>query len=338
MNKTVAELADLLGGVFEGDGSVEITGLASLLEATANELSFLGNSKYIPHVVESQAGVVLLPEGYAKDKKPGANYIFVADPSASFSTVVTLCAPAPIEFAPGVHPTAVVSPDVTIHASVYIGPNVVIEPGVVLGENCTIGAGCYVGHEVTLGADCFLHPNVTIRERCILANRVFIHSGTVVGSDGFGYIPGENGHVKVPQVGIVQLDDDVELGANVAIDRARFGRTWIKEGTKLDNLVHVAHNVVIGKYCFIVSQVGIAGSTVIEDRAILAGQVGVGGHLRIGAGTMVMGQSGVTKDLAAGAVVIGTPAMPIKEYSLNNLYIKKLRKFEKRLIELEKLV
>ncbi len=336
MNKSIAELATLLGGEFEGDGSIQITGLASLLEATPSDLSFLGNIKYTSHVVESQAGVVLLPEGYSKNKKTGANYIFVADPSASFSIIVTLCAPEPIVFQPGIHASAVIAEGVEIHASSYIGPNVVIETGVILGENCTIGAGCFIGQEVQLGTDCFLHPNVTIRERCILANRVAIHSGTVVGSDGFGYIPGENGHIKVPQVGIVQLDDDVELGANVAIDRARFGRTWIKEGTKLDNLVHVAHNVVIGKHCFIVSQVGIAGSTVIEDRVILAGQVGVGGHLRIGAGTMVMGQSGVTKDLDAGAVVIGSPSLPIKEFSMNNLYMKKLRKFEKRLAELEK--
>jgi UDP-3-O-[3-hydroxymyristoyl] glucosamine N-acyltransferase len=206
---------------------------------------------------------------------------------------------------------------------------------VVIGARSVIGAGCYIGHETKIGEDCLFHPNVTIRERCLLGNKVYIHSGAVIGSDGFGYIPGENGHTKIPQVGIVQIDDDVELGANVTVDRARFGRTWIKEGVKVDNIVHIAHNVIVGKYCFIVSQVGIAGSTELEDRVVAAGQVGIGGHLHIGAGAMLMGQSGVTKDIEPGATVIGSPAIPIKEQSLNNLYMKKLRKFEKRLKALE---
>lgn len=336
MQKTVAELAEILNGKVKGDESIVITGLSNLLEAKKDQLSFLGNNKYIPHVANSLAGVVLLPEGYNKAIRPDGTYIYVENTSASFSEVVNIFAPEPIQFVAGVHPTAVVAEGVSIPEDVHIGPNVVIEPGVVIGARTTICAGTYVGHETRIGEDCFFYPNVTIRERCLLGNKVFIHSGTVVGSDGFGYIPGENGHTKVPQVGIVQIDDDVELGSNVSIDRARFGRTWIKEGAKIDNIVHVAHNVIIGKFCFVVSQVGIAGSTELGDRVVAAGQVGIGGHLHIGAGSMLMGQAGVTKDLEAGSTVIGSPAVPIKEHSMNSLYMKKLKKFEKRLKALEK--
>ena len=337
MQKTVAELTELLNGRLKGDGDVVITGLSNLLEADGNQLSFLGNIKYIPHVVKSLAGVVLLPEGYSKEIKPDGTYIYVANPSASFSEVVNMFAPKPIVFSPGVHSSAVIATGVVIPEDVHVGANVVIESGVSIGARTTICAGTYIGHETKVGEDCFFHPNVTIYERSLLGNKVFIHSGTVIGSDGFGYIPGENGHTKIPQVGIVQIDDDVELGSNVSVDRARFGRTWIKEGAKIDNIVHIAHNVIVGKYCFIVSQVGIAGSTELEDRVVAAGQVGIGGHLHIGAGSMLMGQAGVTKDLEAGSTVIGSPAIPIKEHSLNSLYLKKLRKFEKRLKELEKI-
>ena len=335
MQKTVAELAEILKGRVKGNGDIVITGLSNLQEAKGDQLSFLGNNKYIPHVVESTAGVVLLPENFNKAVKPGATYIYVENASAAFSEAVNVFAPKPITFSPGIHPTAVIAAGVVIPEDVHVGANVVIESGAVIGSRTTICAGTYIGHETKIGEACFFHPNVTIRERCLLGNKVFIHSGTVIGSDGFGYIPGENGHVKIPQVGIVQIDDDVELGSNVSVDRARFGRTWIKEGAKIDNIVHIAHNVIVGKYCFIVSQVGIAGSTELEDRVVVAGQVGIGGHLRIGAGSMLMGQAGVTKDLEAGSTVIGSPAIPIKEHSMNNLYLKKLKKFDKRLKDLE---
>jgi len=336
MQKTVAELAEILNGKVKGNENIVITGLSNLLEAKEDQLSFLGNNKYIPHVAKSSAGVVLLPENYNKAIRPDGTYIYVENTSASFSKVVNIFAPKPIQFLAGVHATAVIADDVVIPEDVHIGAHVVIESGVVIGARSTICAGTYIGHETKIGEDCFLHPNVTIRERCLLGKKVFVHSGTVIGSDGFGYIPGENGHTKIPQVGIVQIDDDVELGSNVSVDRARFGRTWIKEGAKIDNIVHIAHNVIVGKFCFIVSQVGIAGSTELEDRVVAAGQVGIGGHLHIGAGSMLMGQSGVTKDLEAGSTVIGSPAIPIKEHSMNNLYMKKLRKFEKRLKALEK--
>lgn len=331
MSKTSSEIASLVGGRLVGREDVVVDSVASLSEATESQVSFLGNKKYIPQVIASKAGVVFLPENYDDELNESSAYIYVKDPSVAFSAVVDLFAPAPITFSPGVHPTAVIAEEASVPASVFVGPNVVIEPGVKLGENCVICAGSYIGHEATLGDDCLIHPNVVIRDRSILGNKVAIHSGTTVGSDGFGYIPGANGHTKIPQVGIVQIDDDVEIGANVTIDRARFGRTWIKEGAKLDNLVHIAHNVIVGRYCFIVSQVGIAGSTELGDRVVAAGQAGFSGHLYVGEGTTVMGQAGVSKDTGPGEVLFGTPAIPRKDFAKQALAIKKVAKLEAEL-------
>ncbi len=331
MSKNATFIADLVKGRLSGNADVEVGSVSSLSEAGSDQLSFLGNYKYLAQVPSSGAGIVLLPEDYKGELNEHAAYIYVKNPSAAFSMIVDLFAPAPVVFAPGIHSTAVVAEGVAIPESVHVGPNAVIEPGVEIGENCVIGAGCYVGHEAKLGDDCLLHPNVVIRERCLLGNKVAIHSGTTVGSDGFGYIPGAAGHAKIPQVGIVQIDDDVEIGANVTIDRARFGRTWIKEGAKLDNLVHVAHNAIIGRYCFIVAQVGIAGSTELGDRVIAAGQAGFSGHIYVGEGTTVMGQAGVTKDTAPGEILFGTPAIPRKEYAQQALAVKKVARLEAEL-------
>lgn len=338
MNKRAAEIAAMVGGRLVGNGELVIDGVAGLAEATASQISFLGNKKYIPQVPLSKAGIVFLPEQYSGEVNPDTVCIYVKDPSAAFSMVVDFFAPAPIPFPAGVHPTAIVADDVTVAPSVFIGPNVVIEPGVKIGENCVICAGSYIGHKAVLGDDCLIHPNVVIRDRSILGNKVAIHSGTTVGSDGFGYIPGATGHTKIPQVGIVQIDDDVEIGANVTIDRARFGRTWIKEGAKLDNLVHVAHNAIIGRYCFIVAQVGIAGSTELGDRVVAAGQAGFSGHIYVGEGTTVMGQAGVSKDTGAGEVLFGTPAIPRKEFAKQALSIKKISRLEAEIKTLKSVV
>ncbi len=334
--KTVEQICELVNGRLVGDGATVITGVASLQEAGSNEVSFLGNKKYLSQVPESAAGAVFLPENYDGELNAETSYIYVKNPSAAFSQAIDIFAPAPIEFPPGIHSSAVVANDVVVPESVHVGANVVIEKGAVIGENTIIAAGCYIGHESVLGNNCYLHPNVTIRERCVLAELVAIHSGTVIGSDGFGYDPGANGHTKIPQIGIVQIDRDVEIGANVAIDRARFGKTWIQEGAKIDNLVHIAHNVVVGRYCFIVAQVGIAGSTVLGDGVIAAGQAGFSGHLTVGAGTTVMGQSGVTRDLKPKSTVIGTPAQDLREFGKQTLLARKVAKLEKKINELLK--
>lgn len=338
LSKNAGFIADLVEGRLVGSADVELTGVESLAEANPSQVSFLGNKKYIPQIQSSKAGVVFLPEGFSGELNESATYIYVKDPSVAFSAVVDLFAPASIEISVGIHKTAIIAADVEVPASSAIGPNVVIESGVKLGENCKIGAGCYIGHETVLGDDCWLHPNVVIRERCLLGNRVAIHSGSTIGSDGFGYIPGANGHTKIPQVGTVQIDDDVELGANVTVDRARFGRTWIKQGTKIDNLVQVGHNVTIGKYCFICAQVGIAGSTELGDRVVAAGQVGFSGHITVGDGTTAMGQAGVIKDVGPGELLFGTPAIPRKEFAKQSLSIKKVAKLEEELKRLKGMI
>ena len=191
-----------------------------------------------------------------------------------------------------------------------------------------------MGNDTVVGENCLIYPNVTIRERCILGNRVILHPGVVIGADGFGYKSGPAGHEKIPQVGIVQLDDDVEVGANSTIDRARFGRTWIQAGTKIDNLVQIGHNVEMGRCCLIVAQAGVAGSTHMGNGVILAGQAGVVGHLRIGDGAVAMAQAGISKDVAPGAVLMGSPAQDRRAFARERMLIKQLDNLQKQVKEL----
>lgn len=335
LKKTITEIAELVQGQIIGSGATDICGVASLKEASASELSFLGNKKYVSQVADTQAGVVLVPHSFDEKDTPQLTLIKVDDPSDAFSKVIDLFAPPEVSFGEGVHPTAYVDSSAELAEGVVVGPCAVIEAGAVIGLNSVIGAGSYIGHEAKVGADCLIYPNVTVRERVQIGNEVIIHSGTVVGSDGFGFKPGKDGHTKIPQVGIVQVDDRVEIGANVAIDRARFGKTWIKSGAKIDNLVHIAHNVVIGHHCFIVAQVGIAGSTVLGNGVIAAGQAGFSGHLEIGDGVVAMGKAGVTKDLKPGEVVFGIPAVPRREHVRQTADVKKVKGLVSQVKELE---
>lgn len=312
---TAGELANKLNGELKGDAHVVVTGVASLDEAGEHHVSFLANSAYSGRVADTNAGAVILPADW--DGIPGDRqaWILVQNPSEAFSAAVELFAPPPVSYPPGVHPQAWVAPDATVPDCAHVGPFAVLEPGVVLGERTVVAAGCYVGRDTSVGADCLLYPNVTLREATRIGDRVIIHSGAVLGSDGYGFIPGREGHTKIPQRGIVQVDDDVEIGAQVAIDRARFGRTWIKRGVKIDNLVHIAHNVVVGEHTFLLGQSGISGSTTLGARVILAGQSGLAGHLSIGDDAVIMGQAGVSRDLPAGAKVVGMPAVDRREYA-----------------------
>jgi UDP-3-O-[3-hydroxymyristoyl] glucosamine N-acyltransferase len=261
--------------------------------------------------------------------------IQVENASLAFAQLLEKFAPPPVRFAPGVHPSAVVSPDAVIGEGVSIQPFAVIEAGARIGAGSVIGAHGYVGQHAEVGEHTHLASRVTIGARCIVGSRVIIHSGAVLGSDGFGFELSEGRHVKIPQTGIVQVDNDVEIGANVTIDRARFGRTWIGEGTKIDNLVQIAHNVVIGKHCLIVSQTGISGSTRIGDYVTLAGQVGVVGHIEIGDRTIVAAQSGVSKSLPPGSTVFGTPAIPMRESKERFAFLARLPKLFARVKALE---
>src|SRR5437868_6492198 len=245
MTLTLQELATTSGGKLIGDPSLQITGAASLAEATPGEISFFGNPKYIHLLRKTRASAVFVPPKFVEPI--GAAQIRVSDPIKAFEQIVLKFAPKPIEFAAGIHPTAVVDPSAQLGERISIQPHAVIEVGARIGDVTIIGAGSYIGPQTVIGSACLIYPRVTIRERSRIGSRVIIHSGAVIGADGFGFEMVDGKQRKIQQLGIVQIDDDVEIGANTTVDRARFGRTWIQQGVKIDNLVQIAHNVVIGK-------------------------------------------------------------------------------------------
>jgi UDP-3-O-[3-hydroxymyristoyl] glucosamine N-acyltransferase len=318
------------------DGELEIDGVASLLEARSGDVTFYGNPRYLSHLRASRATAVIVQRGF--EEKIGPVLLKVDNPSAAFALAVANFAPAEYQVAPGIHPSAVVASTAVLGNGVSIGPLAVVEDNVAIGAGTKIGGGCYLGREASLGEGCTIHPNVTIRERCTLGDRVIVQPGAVIGSCGFGYELQDGKHVKIPQTGIVEIGNDVEIGANTTIDRARFGRTVIGEGSKIDNLVQIAHNVQIGSHTIICAQVGIAGSTRVGSHVTLAGQVGLAGHIEIGDKAVIGAQSGLSKNVPAGDMVIGAPAKPMKEWKQNNFYISQLGKLYERVKELEKLV
>ena len=267
MTFTLEQLAKMSGGELLGDPSLQITGAASLAEATPGEISFFANPKYIGLLRKTRASAVFVPPHFADTLD--AAQIRVSNPTKAFEQVVLKFAPKPITFTAGVHPSAVVDSSAQLGERVSIQPLAVIEPGARIGDDTIIGAGSYIGHETVIGSACHIYPNVTIRERSQIGSRVIIHSGAVVGADGFGFEMTDGRQQKIQQLGIVQIDDDVEIGANTTVDRARFGRTWIQEGVKIDNLVQIAHNVFIGKNSVIVAQTGISGSTRVGERVMM---------------------------------------------------------------------
>jgi UDP-3-O-[3-hydroxymyristoyl] glucosamine N-acyltransferase len=311
---TVQELAALVGGQYVSgvsDNAERITGAASLSEARPGDVTFFGNAKYLAALKASKATAVLVPADFSETITP--LLIRCENPTLAFSIVLARFAPEPIVFAPGVHPSAVVAAGVELGEDMSVQPNVVIEPGAKIGARSVIGAGSYIGHDAVIGEDCRVADRVTVGARCKVGNRVILHSGVVLGSDGFGFELHGGRHIKIPQTGIVQVDDDVEIGANTTVDRARFGRTWIGEGTKIDNLVQIAHNVQVGRHCIICAQTGISGSTRLQDYVVLGGQVGTVGHIEIGIGAQVGAQSGLTKNVPPGQVMFGSPALPMKD-------------------------
>ncbi|MBA2435432.1 MAG: UDP-3-O-(3-hydroxymyristoyl)glucosamine N-acyltransferase [Chthoniobacterales bacterium] len=333
MTFTAGELAEMCGGELRGDSGLTITGAASLAEATPGEITFYGNARYLGAFRKTRASAAFVPEDF--DEKIVGAQIRVANPSKAFEQVVLRFAPQPISFSPGIHPSAVVAPSVSFGKEVFVGACAVVESGVAIGDGARIGANSYIGHESTIGAGSLIYPNVTIRERTRIGERVIIHGGTVIGSDGFGFEMAAGGHTKVPQIGIVQIDNDVEIGANTTIDRARFGRTWIQEGVKIDNLVQIAHNVVIGKHSIIVAQVGIAGSVRIGSGVVIGGQAGIIGHIEIDDGTMIGAQTGVSKSLHGGTWW-ATPAEPLKDAMEHLAWVRRLGKLFARVKALEK--
>ena len=326
MNLSLESLLALTGGKVLVDlPIVQIDGVASLHEACSNEASFLGNPKYYEDFLKTKAGLVLVPPSVPKHPE-GVALVEVENPSLAFNELVKYFKASSYRFKSGIHPSAYVDPTACLNPElVSIGPKAIIGAGVVIGDGTDIGAGSCIGDGVVMGESCRLHANVTVRERCRLGNRVVIQPGAVIGSDGFGFLMNDEGrYVGIDQVGIVELGDDVDIGANTTIDRARFGRTLIGEGSKIDNLVQIGHNVVIGKHCVIVSQSGIAGSTIVGDYCVFAAQTGIAGHLKIGSKTTLAVRTGVITDLEGDTVYWGLYATPFKEGSRQLAAIRKL--------------
>ncbi len=339
MKVTLDTVAKAIDGTVVGDGSVEITGVAGIREAREGELTFLANPRYEPYLEFTNASAIIVAENHRSSRKP---LIQNSNPYLAFLKAVRFFQGDEERPAAGMHASAVVASDAFVDPTAHVGPHVVLERGAWVGPRAIVHAGCYVGARARVGADSLLYPNVTLRESCELGERVIVHSGAVIGSDGFGFVRDGSIHRKVPQIGNVVVEDDVELGSCVTIDRATTGTTRIGAGSKIDNLVQIAHNVQVGKNCIIVAQVGISGSTVLGNDVVLAGQAGLVGHIEIGAGAMIGAKSGVSKSVKAGERLSGCPALPVTqtkriEASLRQLpeLIQTVRKLRRRVEELE---
>lgn len=316
----LSELAALVGGRLEGAAppDAEITGVSSLHDALPGDVSFLANPKYAKQLATTKATAVLVREDCdLPPPEAGGALLRVESPDLAFAKAVPLFTKPAIVRSPGIHPSAVVDPTAKLGRDVYVGPLAVIGPGAVIGDRCVIEAHAVVADEAVLGEECHLYPMVSIRERCRLGRRVTIHNGTVIGADGFGYNTkvGPDGIrvEKIPQLGNVEIGDDVEIGANATIDRARFGSTVIGPHTKIDNLVQIAHNVRTGPYCGIVAQVGIAGSTHLGTGVMIWGQAGLAGHLEIADRVEILAHTGVAGDLREPGQYFGNPAVTKRE-------------------------
>ena len=338
MALTLSELARLVDGdIVRGGLDLLVDGIASLDEAGPSELSFLGNEKYRAQFLATRAGAVIVPRGVTEG--PESSALIAADnPSFAFGLAVKhFVASLARTFTPGIHPRASVDESARLDpAKVRIHAGAVVMAGAEIGDGSEIGPNAVVGEKVRIGRDCLIHANVTVRERCTLGDRVILQPGAVIGSDGYGYEVIDGRHVKIDQVGIVEIQNDVEVGANTTIDRARFGRTVIGEGSKIDNLVQVAHNVQLGKHCLLVSQSGVAGSARTGDYVVVAAQAGVGGHVKIGAKSVLAGRAGATADLEGGQTYSGMPARPFMEEQRSRAMIRQLPKLAERLKALEK--
>ncbi len=323
------DLADKLGALLEGPGEVEITGVAGLNEAVRGHVTFVTENKFT-QLEQTRASAAIVP---LNAPKLGLPVLRVKNPRLAFARAIELFSVKPCRTS-GVHERAVIGRNVVIGSDPSIHPYVVIEDDVRIGDRVILYPGVWIGKGTTIGDDSVVYSNVNIRENIRIGNRVVIHAGATIGSDGFGYVTDEGRHHKIPQVGGVIIGDDVEIGANSTVDRATLGNTVIKRGTKIDNLVHVAHNVTIGEHCFLIAQVGIAGSCTIGDYVVLAGQVGLADHVTIGDRAMVSAQSGVIKNVQPGQMMGGYYAMPQKEWLKVQAILPRLPELKKQMAEL----
>lgn len=328
------DIAELTGGeLCKGNPNLEVTGIAAVSEAAITDITFFSVSRYLPELRISSAGAAFVPRDFSEDV-PCA-LIKVESPSVAFAAIGKQFAPPPIVWAKGIHPTAIIDPQATLGEDVAVHAYAVIEAGAKIGARTIIGAHCFVGHETVVGEDCFFNPRVIIRERCLIGNRVIFQPGAIIGADGFGYELINKKYEKIAQTGIVQIDDDVEVGANSTIDRARFGKTWIKEGTKIDNLVMIGHNSVIGPHAILCGLSGVSGSSKVGGYVTLAGQVGVAGHVEIGDHAILAAQTGVSKNIPANSFCMGSPAEPVRKFKRKVAYMNRIEELFQRVKALE---
>ena len=329
------ELAERLDCRLDGDGAVEIVRVAGIQDAEPGDVTFLANAKYEKLLPRTNASAVIMREGGAD--APCAT-LRTRDPYLAFARAVGVFAPD-WRPAPGIHPLAAVAGDATVGVGVSMGAFVAVGEGAAIGARTVVFPNVTIGRGAVIGADCVIHSNVSIRERVTIGDRVILQNGVVIGGDGYGFVRrGDGTHEKIPQVATVVLEDDVELGANTTVDRPAVGETRIKAGTKIDNLVQIAHGVVVGRNVLMAAQVGVAGSTDIGDDVVFGGQVGVGGHLTIGRGAVAVGQSGVTNSLEPRAMVAGYPAIDSRDWRRASVIFRRLPELKRRLERLEALV
>jgi UDP-3-O-[3-hydroxymyristoyl] glucosamine N-acyltransferase len=331
MEKTLARIAGIVNGDIQGDGAKIIRGVAPFEEAASDEITFAGARKFLKKIEETGAGAVLVPGDF---QETGKNIIRIDNPQVAFIKVIDLFHP-PFKPDPGVNPSSVIGENLIRGIDISIAAHVVIGNNVTLGDRVIIHPGVVVGDSVNVGDDVEIYPNVTIREQCKIGSRSIIHAGTVIGSDGFGFAPDGEKYRKIPHIGIVQIDDDVEIGAVNTIDRAKFGKTWIKEGVKTDNLIHIAHNVTIGENTVIAAQVGISGSASIGKHVTIAGKAGFAGHLTIGDNTIIGPKASIYSSVSSNQIISGEQ-MPHSLWRRVQRILHRLPELKKKISEIEK--
>jgi UDP-3-O-[3-hydroxymyristoyl] glucosamine N-acyltransferase len=332
---TVGEIGQRIGGTVHGDSALVIRGIGTLEEAGPDTLSWIASDKFLPRLAQSAAGAVLMPAGC--DPPAGRTVIRVHDPELALCDLLSWLGPPAEVVAPGVHASAVVAPDAQV-AGAAIGPLVTVGPRSRIGPRAQLHAGVRIGADVVIGSDCVLWPNVVVRERVSIGERVIIHPNATIGADGFGYLQRGGRHRKIPQIGTVVIEDDVEVGAGTCIDRARTGVTRIGRGTKIDNLVQLAHNVTVGADCIIVAQCGVSGSAVLGRHVVFGGQVGMVDHTRVGDRVQVAAKSAVMTDIPADAVYRGIPARENWQFGRQEIAVRRLPKMIEQLRELARRV
>ncbi len=329
---TLKEIADELNGELFGPEDLEISAPAKIEQAQEGEITFLSNPRYKQYLSKTEASAIIIDSEIDDLKLP---HIIVDDAYVGFLMLLRLFSPPAHDFIHEVSAAAFIDKSARLDPSVKVAPLAYIGPDSEIGKNTVIYPGVVILKNVKIGADCILYPNVSVRENCIIEDRVILHNGCVIGSDGFGFAPKADAYVKIPQLGHVHIESDVEIGANTTIDRATLGKTIIKKGTKLDNLVQIAHNVVVGENCAMAAQSGIAGSTEIGNSVTIGGQAGLAGHIKVANRVMIAGQSGVTKNVPEKTVLFGTPALPIMQQKRIDVSMRHLPEMVKKIHNLE---